>query len=128
MASTLKGVGKNEMLSDVRGLRGGGVEWGLAGILDVQSLFFLFKEKWICAMTRYHAEPNINILLTRNLSFISDAKLWNNPLMIPFNCLWAKSNNRTRGILLNVTWLGFVFVFSWYVHMYCAVYVFKLCR
>ena len=44
----------------------------LASVLDVQSLFFLVKENWICAVTRQHAEPNINILLTRNLPFDSD--------------------------------------------------------
>ena len=43
--------------------RGGGAG-GLASVLDVQSLFF-FKENWICAVTRHHAEPNINMLLTR---------------------------------------------------------------
>ena len=33
--------------------------------------FFFIKENWICAVTRHHAEPNINILLTRNLPFDS---------------------------------------------------------
>ena len=33
---------------------------------------FFIKENWICAMTRHQAEPNINILLTRNLPFDSD--------------------------------------------------------
>ena len=33
-------------------------------------IFILFiKENWICAVTRYHVEPNINILLTRDLLF-----------------------------------------------------------
>ena len=56
------------MLQDV----GGG---GLASVLDVQALFF-FKENWICAVIRHHAEPNINILLTRNLKlpFGSDVR------------------------------------------------------
>ena len=31
--------------------------------------YFFIRENWISAMIRYHAEPNINILLTRNLSF-----------------------------------------------------------
>ena len=60
-----EGQGKNEMLSDVSG-------WELASVLDVQSLFFFIKENWICAMTRHHAEPNINMLLTRNPPFDSD--------------------------------------------------------
>ena len=46
------------MLSDV----GGG---GLGSALDVQSLFFFIKENWICAMTRHHVEPNINISLKK---------------------------------------------------------------
>ena len=64
-----RGGGKNEMLSDVLG-RG----WGLVSVLDVQSFFFIIKENLICAMTRHHAEPNINMLLTRNLPFDSDVR------------------------------------------------------
>ena len=48
------------MLSDVGA-------WGVASILEVQSLFFFIKENEIRAMTRQHAESNM-ILLTRNLS------------------------------------------------------------
>ena len=36
----------------------------------------------ICAITRHHAEPNINILLTRNL-FGSDVRWWSHQL-----CWW----------------------------------------
>ena len=64
----VEGKAKNEMLSDLGGWR------GLASVLDVQSLFFYIKENWICAMTRYHAKPNINILLSRNLPFDSDVR------------------------------------------------------
>ena len=60
-------------------------------------LFSLIKENWICAMIRSHAEPNINILLTRNLPFDYDIRQWSRRLMIPMHCLWAKSNNRARG-------------------------------
>ena len=36
-------------------------------------VFIIFiKENWLCAMTRHHAESNINILLTRNLGQNSD--------------------------------------------------------
>ena len=45
------------MLSDI----GGEVS---ASVLDVQSLIFLIKEDWICAMARRHAN---NILLARYL-------------------------------------------------------------
>ena len=47
---------------------------GLASNLDVHSLFFFTKENWICAMKGLHAEPNINILLTRNLPFDTDGR------------------------------------------------------
>ena len=43
---------------DVIRRRGSG---GLTSVLDVQSFFFI-KENWICAMTRHHAEPNINMV------------------------------------------------------------------
>ena len=61
---------KNEMLSDV-GSRGGG---RLASALDVQSSSFLIKENRICAVANYHAEPNMNVLLTSNLPFDSDVR------------------------------------------------------
>ena len=61
------------MLSDVRS-RGEGGGGGVASVLDVQSFFFFIKENWICAMTRYHAESNINILSTRNLLTESDIR------------------------------------------------------
>ena len=77
------------MFSDV----GGG---GLASVLGVQSLSFFTKENWICAITRHHAGPNINILLTRNLPFESDFRQWSHPLVIPLHCLRAKSNKRRR--------------------------------
>ena len=52
-------------------------------------------------MTRHHDN---NILLARNIPFDSDIRQCSHPLMIPLHCLWAKSNNRTRGQLeCNVT-------------------------
>ena len=74
------------MLSNIGGGR-------LGRVLDVQSFFI--KGNWICAMTRHHTEPNINILLTKNLPFDSDIRQFSHSLMIPLHCLWAKSNNRT---------------------------------
>ena len=35
---------------------------------------FYKKENWIFMMTRHHAEPNINLLLTRNLTFDFDVR------------------------------------------------------
>ena len=34
----------------------------------------VIKENWICAMTRHHTEPNIKILLARNLPFNCDVR------------------------------------------------------
>ena len=78
------------MLSDVRG-------WGTC------NLYFFIKENLIFAVTRHHAEPNINILLTRNLPFDSDVRRWSHPLVIPFNAY-----NRTNGQFeCGVTWFCF---------------------
>ena len=43
-----------------------------------------------------HAVSNINMLLTRNFPFDSDDRQWSHFLMLPLDCLWAKSNDRTR--------------------------------
>ena len=80
------------------------------------TFIFFIKENWICAMTR-HAEPDINILLTRNLPFdsiMSDSEA--------IHCIVC-GLNRTRECVvnLNVTWLGFAFVLISFVHMYGAV-------
>ena len=83
-----RGKGKNEMLSGVG-------RWGISECFGRPVSIFFIKESWICAMTRHDAEPNINILLTRNFPFDSDSDSG------------LKSNNRTR-INLNVTWLDFV--------------------
>ena len=56
------------MFSDVGGGLGGyRVYW-------TSNLYFFIKENWICVVTRHHAEPNINILLTRNVPFDSDVR------------------------------------------------------
>ena len=70
-----------------------------------------------------HAESNIIILLTRNLPIESSVRFnWkqpsfndtiqcSHPLMIPLHCLWAKSNNRTRGQFeCDVTWFYFCLI------------------
>ena len=71
-------------------------------------------------MTRHHAESNINILLTRNLPIDSGVRQWNHPLMMSLHCLWAKSNNRTRGQSeYDVTWFCFCFGFV-HSHVRCG--------
>ena len=55
----------------------GGNEWWrgvVTSVLDIQFLFFFIKENWICAMTRYHAESKINVLLTRTFPIDSDVR------------------------------------------------------
>ena len=85
------GVRQKWILSDVEG-------WGVSECSGRPIFIFYFiKENWICAMTRHHAAPNINILLTRSLPFESDVRQWSHLLMIPLNFLWAKWNNTTRG-------------------------------
>ena len=78
------------MLPDVMG--GGGGGWGV-NECSGRPIFIY----WICVITRHHAEPNINILVTRNLPFDSDVRQQSHTLMIPLHYLWDKSNNRTRG-------------------------------
>ena len=91
----------NEMLSDV----GGG-----GGDCSGRTIFFIFiKENLISATTRSHAESNINLLLTKNLLINSGFRQRSHFLMIPLHCLWAKSNNRTRG-QFECDVLSFVFV------------------
>ena len=75
------------------------------------NLYFLIKGNWTCAVTRHHAEPNINILLTRNLPFDSNVRQWNHPL-IPLYCLWSESNNRAHDQFeCDVSWFCFCFDF-----------------
>ena len=78
----------------------------------INRIIFFMTENWICTMTRHHADPNINILLTRNHSFDSDVRQWSQLLMIPSHCFWAKSNNRPHGqFKCDATWFCFCFVF-----------------
>ena len=71
--------------------------------------------------SRHHAEPN-NTLLTRNLPFNSDVRQQSHPLMIPLNCLWDKSNNRTHG-QFECDLVLFLFWFSLFI---CTVRLFFL--
>ena len=91
-------------------------------MLWTSNLNLFIKKNWICAMSRHYAEPNINILLARNLPFDSDVRQGSHPLMIPLHCLCAKSNNRTRG-QFKCDVLGFVLVLISFVHMHGAVVV-----
>ena len=88
-------------------LRGG----GLAECSGRPIFICFIKENWICAMIRYHDEPN-NLLLTRNRPFEPDVRQWSYPLMIPLHCLWDKSNNTTYcQFVCDVIWFCFCFNF-----------------
>ena len=102
------------MLSDVRR--------GVSKCYGPPVFLFFIKENWICAMTRHHAEPNINILSTRNLAAGSDVRQGSHRLMIPMHFLWAKSNNRARG-QFGCDVLEFVVVLISFVRMLGAVVV-----
>ena len=106
------------MLSDVMGRRGQRVFW-------TSTLHFFIKKNWIWiyAMTR-HAKSNVNILLIRNVPIDPEVRHWSHPLMIPLHCLWAESNNRTRGQFeCDVTWFCscFDFVLSHAPWGWCSI-------
>ena len=90
---------------------GGG---GLASVLDVQSLFFLWKKIW------FELQPDIMLIIYYwqeifLLTLTSDS--WSHSLMIPWHCLGL---NRTteRLVNLNMTWLQFfLFLFDFF---YCS--------
>ena len=90
--------------------------WGDSKCSGSPTFIFFIKENWICAMTRHHAN---NILLARNLPFDSDVRQWSHPLMIALHCLWAKSNNRTRGHFEYEVALFFLFLFG-FVNARCG--------
>ena len=93
------------MLSNVGG-------WGCERVFWRSNTYFFSKKIGFCAMTWQHAEPNTKILLTGNLPFDYDVRQWSHPSMIPLHCLWAKSNNKTRGQFeCDMTWFLFLFWF-----------------
>ena len=58
-----------------------------ASVLYVKSFFI--NVNWIYAITRHHAQPNFNVLLTRNVFVDSDVRQSSHPSMIPLYCLGA---------------------------------------
>ena len=83
-------------------------------------IIIIVKKNWSCAMTRHHAEANINILLTRNIPFDSDVRHWSNHLVIPMHCLCAKLSNRARG-QFSLIWSGLVLLLFWFCSFACLV-------
>ena len=138
MTSTLRrggerGIGEIKMrcsrMQWGRGGRGRGKAGGRVRECYGRPIFIFFiKENWICAMTRHQAEPNINILLTRNLPFDSDFRQWSHPSMIPLHCLWAKSNNRTRGQFeCDATWFWFRSLICTVRLLFHSLFTFSIC-
>ena len=117
MTPTLKEVGGGggggvRQKWDVIGCRG----WGVNECSGRPIFIFLLKKIGFPPMTRHHAEPNINVLLTRNLPFDSDFRQWRHPLMISLDAY-----NRTHGqFKCDVTWFRFCFEF---VHTHGTVVV-----
>ena len=68
------------------------------------------------------AEPNINILLTRNLPFDPDVRHGGHLLMIPLHFCGTKRATE-RVVNLNVIWLGFVFVLISFIQLHGVVVV-----
>ena len=69
MKSTLRGGGVGGWLRrklDVIRRRGDGMGGGGSECSGHPIFIFFIKGNWICPMTRYHAESNINMLSTRN--------------------------------------------------------------
>ena len=91
--------------------------WGLASILDVQSLFFLLRKNGFAPW------PGIMLSQTlidywQEIFLLTDVRTWTHPSMIPLHCLWAKSNNTTRGQFeCDVTWFCFCFGFVAHMHV-----------
>ena len=87
-------MGVGEIISDV------GV--GVVNCSECPVFIFFIKINWILAITRNHAEPNINTLVTRNLPFDFVVGQWGHPLMITLHCLWVNQTIE-RVVSLNVT-------------------------
>ena len=68
------------------------------------------------------AEPNIDILLTRNLPFDPDVRHGGHPLMITLHFCGIKRTIE-RVVNLNVMWLDFAFVLISFIHVHGAVVV-----
>ena len=102
-------VDKIEMLSEVWGR-------GVRECFRCPILIFFIKKNWIWAMTKHHAQSNINILLTRNLLHFT-LTLDSEAILYSYHCIVCGINRTMdRVVSFNVTWLSFVFVLILFVH------------
>ena len=62
-------------------------------------------------MTRHHAEPNVNILLTRNLFFDNGCQTVRPSFMIPLHVCELNGATEPVANLNDVTWFCFCFDF-----------------
>ena len=75
---------------------------------------FLIKKLGFSPMTRYHAESNINILLTRNLPIDSSVRQWTQW----YQWIVRELNRMIELVVnLNVIWLGLFFGEGWGAHL-----------
>ena len=79
-------------------------------------ILFLLKKIGFAPWPDIHAEPNINILLTKNCPFGYGVRQWSHSLMIPLHCLWDKSN--TWSIWM---WRDLVLFWFWFCSFTCTV-------
>ena len=94
------------------------------GVIHIWRIFLVLKK------IGFAPWPDILLitLLTRNLPFDSDVREWSHPLMISLHCLWAKSNNRTRGqfecdvtFFFNFLYIYIYIYFVWFRSFICTV-------
>ena len=113
---------------DVIGCRG----WRVSECSGRPIFVFFIKENWICAMTRHHAEPNINILLTRNLPFDSDIRQWSHAIMIPSIACGLNWTIERMSIWMWRVMISFLFwfhSFTWTVRLlFHSLFTFSSCE
>ena len=102
-------------------------------VISGRPIFASFiKENCICAMTRHHAEPNINILLTRNLPFDSDIRQWSHAIMIPSIACGLNWTIERMSIWMWRVMISFLFwfhSFTWTVRLlFHSLFTFSSCE
>ena len=93
MTSTLRGGGGLRWKWDVTGHRG----WGVKECSGRQILTFLLKKIEFAPWPDIKLSQRLIYYWQEIFVFDSDVRQRSHTLMIPLHCLWAKSNNRTRG-------------------------------
>ena len=80
-------------------------------------IFFYKKKNWICGMTRHHAVSNI-IYYWQEIFLLTLAS-GSEAILYWYHSIVCQLNRTINCVVnLNVTWLGFAFVFISLVHMH----------